>query len=104
MLEMWSHRTFPCKMSFREEKKTKICRARGACSASDIRALETHTEVRRIGTSGRNRFCFCGLLNGQTCNFRVDTGSDVSLMNEKFVDCSQSKDIIGVVAGNCHFV
>lgn len=33
----------------------------------------------------RTIFCYKGKLNGKEHNFKIDTGSDVSILNKKFV-------------------
>jgi len=41
-------------------------------------------------------FCYKGKLNGKICSFRIDTGSDVSIVNEKFIEGTERKfDIKG---------
>lgn len=40
------------------------------------------------------RFCYSGLLNNQSCIFKLDTGSDVSIVNEKFVTEAEGRVLI----------
>jgi len=39
----------------------------------------------RIGIL-KERFSYFGILNGRECLFRIDTGSDVSIVNQRFID------------------
>jgi len=36
-------------------------------------------------------FCYKGKLNGKICSFRIDTGSDVSIINNKFIEGTERK-------------
>jgi len=42
-------------------------------------------------------FCYKGKLNGKECLFRVDTGSDVSIISNKFINGTERK----IDVGNC---
>lgn len=37
----------------------------------------------------KKNFCYLGTVNGKNCSFRVDTDSDVSILNEKLVKVSE---------------
>lgn len=48
--------------------------------------------MRQLTSDKRNRQCFCfrGALDGKPCTFRIDTGSDVTLVSKRFVDPTSS--------------
>lgn len=41
-------------------------------------------ELKRVKQSSES-FCYLGSVNGKECVFRIDTGSDVSILSRKFV-------------------
>lgn len=60
------------------EGKLGIAELSGACSAQGCKGP---AKLSRI-SSGLSDFCFRGRVNGRTCVFRIDTGSDVSVLRE----------------------
>lgn len=48
-----------------------------------------------------NNFCYYGSVENQDCSFRIDTGSDVSILNKKFVNRNKVK--LGVKGYNLKY-
>lgn len=59
--------------------------------AGSVNAVQAPVSVRRIGDKGESSFCFSGYLDNKPCTFRIDTGSDVSLLSRRFVSFSSQE-------------
>lgn len=81
---------FPCGLPESNERKLSFAKLCGADSADSTRAP---IFVRQLTNDKRNerRFCFRGALDSKPCMFVLDTGSDVTLVNEKFVNPTSSR-------------
>jgi len=59
---------------------------RGAGSAGKRAPIKQYSYgIGRIVAEG-NPFCFKGTVDGKLCFFKVDTGSDVSILSRKFLE------------------
>lgn len=47
---------------------------------------------------GQNNFYYKGKINGEKCSFKIDTSSDISVLNKKLVN----KDIKKIQIKNCN--
>lgn len=43
----------------------------------------------RVTAPAKGRFYFCGTIGNMSCIFKIDTGSDVSLVREALIDFSR---------------
>lgn len=41
-------------------------------------------KINRISEENEN-FCFKGTVDGKSCSFKIDTGSDISILNKRFI-------------------
>jgi len=74
-----------------ETRASRAERGRFGSSAGK-RAPNTKTERYSYGIDAEeNPFCFKGIVGGKLCFFKVDTGSDVSILNRKLVNFSKER-------------
>lgn len=67
-------------------RKQELVELRGADSANKINGPEPiYYNCYKINKIKRNLFCYKGLVDNEYCNFKIGTGSDVTILNEKLV-------------------
>lgn len=81
---MRKSRTFPIGLS-RGKGKLELVELCGESSAQNKNSPGIDFNVSSIKTA-LNYFIYEGKINEKNCSFRIDTGSDVSVVNSKFVD------------------
>ena len=96
MLAMWKRGSFPFSVSgkYTGEGKLNFVELSGADSMKEQAPITFKTG--RIGIL-KERFSYFGILNGRECLFRIDTGSDVSIVNQRFIDLKENS----LALGNC---
>src|SRR5580765_8257699 len=86
MLAVWRAGTLPIGMS-NISGKQGLVELYGASPTKEINAPEkmnnNYFKVNRI--FNKNLFIYQGMVDGENCTFKVDMGSDISILNEKLV-------------------
>lgn len=71
--------------------QTRFCQVnRSSAKNSETPDFKNKFSVRRIRSS---MFSYLGKLNGKHCSFKIDTGSDVSVISGKFLGISEESEI-----------
>ncbi|KMQ84394.1 krab-a domain-containing protein, partial [Lasius niger] len=68
-------------IAFWKQGLVELCRASGLTDSENAPDIIQCSRISRI----KNNFYYKGNLDGGICRFRIDTGSDVSILSEEFV-------------------
>src|SRR5580765_5558516 len=82
--------------NFRSEGKLGLVEFTGASSTRKIKAPKfenVNYDVNRISTD----FCYYGTIDNKSCIFKLDTGSDVTILNSKMVSLPRQR----IPVSNC---
>jgi len=71
--------------------KQGLVELRGAGSTIMAEAPGIVNQCFRISRIKKNFFCYKGFIDGKTCFFKIDTGSDVSVVSERLIGGSKSR-------------
>lgn len=75
--------SLPIRMPFLDGKQGLVeLRGAGLTNCENAPNVLCCSRISKI----KNNFCYKGNLDGQICYFKIDTGSDVSILNEKFIE------------------
>jgi len=80
MLDMWKERA----LSVSVPGKQELVDLYGGRSTNPVDSPRISSIFKKDKRLVSENFCFSGRLNGEKCLFRIDTGSDVSILNKKF--------------------
>jgi len=69
--------------------KQGLVELRGAGSTIMAEAPGIVNQCFRISRIKKSFFCYKGIIDGKTCLFKIDTGSDVSVVNERLIGGSK---------------
>jgi len=80
MLDLWKERA----LSVSVPGKQELVDLYGGKSTDPVVSPRIRSILKKDIRLVSENFCFSGRLNGEKCLFRIDTGSDVSILNRKF--------------------
>lgn len=100
MREVWSFKKRMSDNKGGEKEKLGLVEFDGVNSTKKRNAsmLRKDYEINRVISSLGNYFCYEGKINEQKCQFKIDTGSEVSILNRKFSDGGEEKISIKTVS------
>lgn len=73
-------------------RKQKLIELARVSSVKKENIPEKDCSIRSISGNKKELFIFTGLLNNKFCSFKLDTGSDVSLVSYRVVSRASAKD------------
>lgn len=84
-------------MSWRERKRGLVESCAGQTRLIHEKMLTRFTDL-DVGRIRENNFYYNGKINDKKCSFKVDTGSDISVLNKKLIN----KDMKKIRVRNCN--